>query len=337
MRVKGPALLLAGIVSFSLLDALGKLLSATYPVAQAIFLRWLVVVALILAAKQVWPALGGPLRTGLVRLHAIRSTVMIFSAAGFYLGFRNVPLAEGYLVFFTAPFMTLALTPWLLKEHVPGAAWLWSAVGFAGVAVSVVQGLGAGGSLTGYLFILMGTACFALTQVLNRKMRSEPGWARMVFWGALLGVIAYGPLAAVQWVPPTPAAWAMLAANGLFAAAGVVLSALAYQASDPARLGPYGFTALPCAVLLDLAIWGQAPDWATIAGGGIVVFAVVMSERARRRAALVAVAGPTQTSGPSGPAVIGPGQGMLAGKTWSPSAASGSGSAARTAESGSTP
>lgn len=314
--MKGPALLLAGIISFSLLDATGKLLSGTYPLAQAIGIRWAIVILLVLAMKAALPRLGGPLRTGLVRLHVIRSVVMIFSAAGFYLGFRRVPLAEGYLVFFTAPFMTLALTPLLLKEKVPGAAWLWSAVGFAGVLVSVLQRLGDGGSVEGYLFILMGTACFALTQALNRMMRTEPGWARMVFWGAVLGVLAYGPLAAQQWVPPTPAAWALLTANGVFAAAGVVLSALAYQKSDAARLGPYGFAALPCSVLLDLLIWGRWPDVATLAGGAIVVFAVVMSERARRRAAL---------------------QAMPGGNRWSPSAPSGKGVTARTAESGSTP
>ncbi len=288
--MKGPALLLAGIVSFSLLDATGKLLSGTYGLAQAISVRWAVVVALILAAKAVWPEMGGPLRTGLVKLHAIRSFVMIFSAAGFYLGFRRVPLAEGYLVFFTAPFMTLALTPLMLKERVPGAAWLWSAVGFAGVALSVAQRLGEGGSVTGYLFIFLGTSCFALTQALNRMMRAEGGWARMAFWGALLSILVYAPIAAVDWVAPTPQAWAMLAANGLFAGAGVVLSALAYRLSDAARLGPYGFAALPCSVLLDLAIWGRAPDWATIAGGVVVVFAVVMSERARRRALLQGMA-----------------------------------------------
>jgi drug/metabolite transporter (DMT)-like permease len=178
----------------------------------------------------------------------------------------------------------------MLKEKVPGAAWLWSAVGFGGVALSVAQRLGEGGSVAGYLFIFMGTSCFALTQALNRMMREESGWARMAFWGALLSMLVYAPIAAVEWVAPTPLAWAMLAANGLLAGAGVVLSALAYRLSDAARLGPYGFAALPCSVLLDLAIWGRAPDWATIAGGVVVVFAVVMSERARRRALLQGMA-----------------------------------------------
>ena len=314
--MKGPALLLAGIVSFSLLDATGKLLSGTYPLAQAIGVRWAVVLGLILVLRAVVPQAGGPLRTAMPRLHLLRSCVMVFSAAGFYLGFRRVPLAEGYLVFFTAPFMTLALTPLLLKERVPGAAWLWSAVGFGGVLVSVLQKLGDGGSIAGYLFILMGTACFALTQAMNRMMRAESGWARMVFWGAVVGVLAYGPVAAVQWVPPTPTAWAMLAANGVLAAAGVVLSAAAYRLADPARLGPYGFAALPVSVLLDWLIWSTAPEAATILGGCVVVFACVMSERARRRALL---------------------QGMLAGKTCSPAASSGSATTVRTAASGSGP
>ena len=40
----------------------------------------------------------------------------------------------------------------------------------------VAQKLGDGGSITGYLFILLGTTCFAITQALNRMLRAEAGW-----------------------------------------------------------------------------------------------------------------------------------------------------------------
>lgn len=309
-------MLLAGTVSFSLLDATTKLVSGSYPLAQAIGIRWAVVLLLIGALRALVPGAGGPLRTAMPRLHLLRSAVMVCSAAGFFMGFRRVPLAEGYLVFFTAPFMVLALTPLLLKEVVPAAAWFWSAVGFAGVLVSVMQKLGAGGSVVGYLFILLGTVCFAITQALNRRLRAEAGWARLLFWGALFGLLVYGPVAAVQWVPPAPREFALLATAGIFAAGGVVLSATAYQVSDAARLGPYGFAALPVSVLLDWLIWGTPPTLSTLLGGAIVVFACIMSERARRRALL---------------------QAMLAGKTCSPSAPSGNGTTARTAEIGSAP
>ncbi len=317
-------MLLAGTVSFSLLDAISKLVSAHFALAQVVGIRWLVVLVLFVALRAVAPGAGGPLRTAMPGKHLLRSVVMVFSAAGFFMGFRLVPLAEGYLVFFTAPFMVLALSPLLLKEKVPAAAWFWSAVGFGGVLVSVAEKLGDGGSITGYLFILLGTACFAITQALNRMLRSEAGWARLLIWGALFGLVAYGPLAVVQWVPPSPGEATLLALAGIFAAVGVVCSATAYQISDPARLGPYGFAALPISVLLDWAIWGTMPTLATLLGGCIVVFACIMSERARRRMIEPARQGATP-------------QGMAGGKTCAPSAASGSGATPHTAESTSAP
>ena len=62
----------------------------------------------------------------------------------------------------------------------------------------------------------------------------------------------------------------------------MVLTAAAFRHADAARLGPYGFVALPVSVALDLGLWGVAPDPATLLGGAVVVFACVMSERARR-------------------------------------------------------
>ncbi len=283
-RLKGPALLLAGIVSFSLLDATSKLLSGTYPLAQVIGVRWSVVLLLILAIRVALPGSGGPLRTARPWLHLLRSCIMVLSAAGFYLGFRRVPLAEGYLVFFTAPFMTLALAPLLLGEKVPPAAWFWSAIGFGGVLVSVLRMLGQGGSVEGYLCILGATGCFALTQALNRMLREEVGWARLIFWGAVVGLAVYGPVGVAQWVPTRPLDLGMMMAAGVLAGGGVMCSAAAYRLADPARLGPYGFAALPVSVLLDWVIWHTRPDLATVLGGCIVVFACVMSERSRRRA-----------------------------------------------------
>ena len=61
--MKGPALLLAGIVLFSLLDANSKLLSGQYGVGQVIFLRYAVLVPAFLLARALRPGFGGPLGT----------------------------------------------------------------------------------------------------------------------------------------------------------------------------------------------------------------------------------------------------------------------------------
>jgi drug/metabolite transporter (DMT)-like permease len=281
--VRGPALLLAGIVLFSLLDANSKLLSGQYGVGQVIFLRYAVLVPAFLAARALRPGFGGPLGTRRPGLHALRIVAMMISAASFFLAFRQLPLAEGYLVFFTAPFLTLALSALVLREAVPRAAWAWCLVGFGGVLLAVAPKLGGGaGPLAGYLAVFIGTVAFAVSQTVNRRLRDEPGLVGVVLWPGLVGLLVFGPMAALDWVPAPPLDLARLGLNGLIAGSAVVLTAAAYRHADAARLGPYGFIALPVSVALDLGLWGVAPDPATLLGGAVVVFACVMSERARR-------------------------------------------------------
>ena len=299
--MKGPAFLLSGIVLFSLLDANNKLLSGQYGVGQAAVVRYAVLLAIFLAARAVRRGAFGPVTTDRPGLHLARTASMMVSVAGFYLGFRHLPLAEGYLVFFTAPFLTLALAALVLRERVPPAAWLWCAVGFGGVLLSVLPKLGAGGggAAVGYVAILCGTASFAVTQTVNRMLRHEPGLARILFWPSVAGVALYGPLAWRDWVPPPLPDAMQLMAGGLLSGAAVLCTALAFRSADAARLGPWNYAALPVAVLLDLLIWGAWPDPLTVAGGAVVVLACLLSERARRRAALT---GSRRGSGAARPA-----------------------------------
>ena len=283
--MKGPALLLAGIVLFSLLDANSKLLSGQYGVGQVIFLRFAVLVPAFLAARTIRPGFGGPLGTRHPGLHVVRIAAMMISASSFFLAFRQLPLAEGYLVFFTAPLITLALSALVLREAVPRAAWFWCLAGFGGVLLAVAPKLGGGaGPLAGYVAVFVGTIAFAVSQTVNRRLRDEPGLVGVVLWPGLVGLLVFGPMAAVHWVPAPPLDLARLGLNGLIAGSAVVLTAAAYRHADAARLGPYGFVALPASVALDLGLWGVAPDLATLLGGAVVVFACVMSERARRMA-----------------------------------------------------
>jgi drug/metabolite transporter (DMT)-like permease len=324
--VKGPALLLAGVALFSMLDANNKLLSGQYGLGQVVAIRYAVLLALLLLARAALRGAGGPLGTRRPLLHLLRAGSMMVSAAGFFLAFRQLPLAEGYLVFFTAPFMTLALSAILLREKVARAAWFWCVLGFGGVLLGMAPKLGGGGGpLLGYLSILMGTLGFAVTQTLNRRLRDEPGVARVLLWPSLLALLIYGPLAIRDWVPPPGLDLAMLMGNGLVSGTAVACTAVAFRHADAARLGPYGYVALPMSVLLDLAIWGHPPDPAMLAGGVVVVLACLMSERAARR--------PPKRQWRDSLA----GQGIPGGKTWTPSLPSGRGRTERTAESGSGP
>lgn len=282
--MRGPALLVAGIALFGLLDANSKLLSGAYGVGQVILLRYAVLAVLFLAARTLRPGAGGELRTAHPWLHLGRACCMMVSAGGFFLAFRELTLAEGYLIFFTSPFWTLLFAAIFLRERVPPVAWAWCAVGFAGVLVTVWTKLGGGsGSAFGYLCALVSTWTYAGTLTINRQLREEKGMARVLLFPTLMGIALFGPLAALDWAPPTALDWIALCVNGVIAGAAVVATAAAFRFADSARLAPFGFAGLPVSLVLDMAIWGRWPEVMTLVGGTIVVWACLMSERAQKR------------------------------------------------------
>jgi drug/metabolite transporter (DMT)-like permease len=282
VRFGGPAAMLAALGLFAALDANSKLLSGSYPVAQVVLIRLVVILALLAAARLLRPGIGGELGTRHPGLHLLRAMAMLGSAIGFFQALREIPLAEGYLVYFTAPFMTLGLAALFLGEQPPRSVWAWSGVGFLGVLVAMAPGLQAGGSLLAYGYALLATVSYALVLTVNRGLRHEAGIARLVLWSALPGGLVLLPFAAMEWVPPQGGDWLALGVNGLFAGAATICLAAAFRRANAARLAPLEFSALLWAMVADLLIWQVLPAPATLAGAVIVVLACVMSQRAQR-------------------------------------------------------
>jgi hypothetical protein len=138
--------------------------------------------------------LGGSLGTAHPWLHLLRAAAMMGSGIGFFMALREIPMAEGYLVYFTAPFLTMAMAALLLGETPPRAVWLWSAVGFLGVLVAMAPGLQTGGPLRAYAYAMLGTASYATVLTINRKLRQEAGVARLILWSALPGALVLAAL-----------------------------------------------------------------------------------------------------------------------------------------------
>ncbi len=274
---------MAGIALFGLLDANTKLLSDAFSPAQALVFRHGVLLALLFGSRAASPGLGGPLLTRHPRLHLLRAVSMLFSGALFFLTFRHLPLADGYLVFFTSPFLIMLMASRFLGEPVPAVAWIWSGVGFLGVMLALAPQLGQGGSLFGFGCALLGTFFYSINITINRALRGETGYARLLVWPSALGLLVFAPFAAWYWVPPGAVQTGQLLANGLLAGLATVTLALAFRHATPARLAPFEFIALPWSATLDYLVFGNAPAPMLILGGVVVVVACVMSERAGKK------------------------------------------------------
>jgi S-adenosylmethionine uptake transporter len=152
----------AGIAVFSLMDATIKAASIAAGVFTALWLRSVIGTVLTL---PLWLASGGPaqFRRANLRIHAVRSAVVVCMAPLFFWGLVRMPMAEGIALSFIAPLIALYLAAVLLGERIRPEAIIASLFGLAGVAVIAVAKFGgpdaAGASLPGF-FAILGSAVF---------------------------------------------------------------------------------------------------------------------------------------------------------------------------------
>lgn len=277
--MRGALLMLGAIGLFALTDVATKWLSTGYGGAQVIALRC--AAALVLAGPLALRA--GAIPAARLRFHLARGALMLGSAASMFHAFARLSLFDAYVVFFTAPFLTMAAAVALLGERVALRAWGWAGLGFAGVLLAAGPGATGGGPWTGYLAAFAGTACYALVMIATRRLGSSEGLAVAIALPAAMGVVLVGPLAALAWVPPSPADAAVLALNGaLWTAANLTLTA-AVRAAEPSRIAPLDFTAMVYALVFDALVFGLSPDPAALGGAAVVVAACLGHQRDQRR------------------------------------------------------
>lgn len=82
-----------------------------------------------------------------------------------------MPLAEATAIYFTAPLLMVALSPWLVGEQVRRSRWVAVTVGFGGMLLIVRPG----GDLPwlGTLLMAVSAVCYAIFQLLTRRLA---GW-----------------------------------------------------------------------------------------------------------------------------------------------------------------
>jgi drug/metabolite transporter (DMT)-like permease len=277
-RLAGPALILLAIALFSANDVAMKLLSAGFSAAQVIAWRCFVGLALVgpAALREAMRTRGIP--HARLRLQLLRAALIHCSGLTFFVAFARLPLFDAYVVFFTAPFVTLALARAVLGERVARAAWAWGAVGFAGVGLALAPGLAGSdhdvrGDPLGYLAAFAGTSAYAMLMVVTRRLGPEARLSESMAIPALVGLAAIGPCAAARWRPPAAADMALLSLTGLFWAAGNVSLTAAIRAASPARLAPYDFTAMVWAIGYDALFFATSPGGMELAGAALVVAA----------------------------------------------------------------
>jgi drug/metabolite transporter (DMT)-like permease len=275
--LQGVLLQLLALALFVAMDALLKLMVASYPVPQLMFMRFAIHVVFVVLAVRIFTG-SLPWRSRAPLLQTLRSATLAGASASFIVALMHVPLADATAVMFAAPVLTVALAALWLGEKVSARRWLGVVIGLAGVMVAIRPPFLTGEPLHWAMLLPLVTAVMnTVYQLLTRKLAAEDD-PRTTFLHTSLAALALTALAQpFVWVPPAASDLPWMLVLGLLGAAGHCLLVLAFARAPASVLAPMSYSQLVWAGLAGVLVFGDWPDgWtllgaAVIAAGGVLV------------------------------------------------------------------
>ena len=278
------AMIAASVLCFTVLDTIVKSMAHLYPAPVLVWARYLVQFAVLL----VWlgPKMGrGLLRTKRHRLHLIRAGLLPFSSIFFVMALKNLPLAEATAINYSTPVIVVILAVVFLHERMTQARIALVIAGIAGMFLIVRPGSAMFQGAA--LFALAAAACYAVFQILTRKLAAEDSRV-LLFYPALVGTLMmtvvmpwYAIGIDAPWID-----WALIIAGGLMGTLGHLLFILAFQRAPASGLTPYTYIHLVWATLSGWIVFGSFPDIWTLAGMAVITgsgLLIALHERRRAR------------------------------------------------------
>jgi drug/metabolite transporter (DMT)-like permease len=261
--------MLIAVGAFSLMDAVLKTLTGSYPALQVAALRGMAALPLV-CIYVVWRREVGQLLRVRWRLHLFRGVIGILMLSLFSYALRALGLAEAYAIFFIAPLLITMLSIPVLGERVAPLHWLAIAVGMVGVWIALRPQGEAFFSL-GALAVLGAATCYAVSAVTGRVLSRTDASVTLVFWTTVSLSVGAGVLALPTWVPIAAAHGPVLLALAVTGFIGQLAITEAFRHGQASAVAPFEYTALAWGIALDWSLWRIVPDRYTLLGGAIII------------------------------------------------------------------
>lgn len=284
-NTRGAILMMLSMASFTFNDACMKSLAGEVPFFQAVFLRGMATLPLLLILAR---ATGGlefrfPRRDwGRVLLRSVAET----AAAYFFItALFNMPIANATAILQALPLSVTLAGAVFLGEAVGWRRWVAIAVGFFGVVLIVRPG--AEGFTVYSIYALLTVVAVTIRDLASRKLSSKvPSLSAAIVGAAMVTVFMGAGSTTEVWVMPTARGGLLLAGASVFIIGGYVFSIMTMRVGEIGAVTPFRYTSLVWALILGLIVFGDWPDGLTLIGAGIVVATGIYTlyrERARAR------------------------------------------------------
>lgn len=285
------------MVAFTVNDAFMKGLSDHLPFFQALFLRGVGTVAVMLALGAMLGLLDFRFARRDRGFVALRSVVEALAAYCFISGIFNMPLANAIAIIQVLPLTVTLAGAVFLGEQVGWRRWSLICLGLVGVLMIVQPG--AEGFTNYSYFILAAVVCVTVRDIATRRLSTGvSSYSVAVIAAMTVAVLAgLGTLIVDRETLPgataSSLAWAGLDGTSLMLLAGSVFfiivaylcSVMTMRVGDIAFVAPFRYTSLLTALALGYFVFGDWPNGLTLVGAVIVVISGYLSFRREHRLA----------------------------------------------------
>ena len=267
-----PILLMIGaIFCFASMDATAKYLMKEIGPAQTIWARYTVqailVTVLILQKINIYG------KTKYPKLQFLRSVALMMATTLFFFAFSKLGLAEASAIFNISPVLITLGAFLFLREQIGPRRVIGIVVSLLGALIIIRPGSGV---FTVYALLPLGAAIFYSTYSLATRFvgTNESPWTSL-FYSAIFGAICYSIYIVFHWNPMSSNALLLTIIIGLFGTAGHMCLIKALTLGEASLVAPFIYTNLLFTTIWGLVLFGNFPDFWTIAGALIIVAAGV--------------------------------------------------------------
>lgn len=269
-RLHGIASMISAVFVFAIMDATMKRLASHYSPLQISCMRSLSSLVCI-AAPIVWRRSWTDLRASSPGLHVMRGVLGVSMLVSFIFAVKRLSLAQTYSLFLAAPLLMTALSVPLFGDRVTRRRWSAIIAGLVGVLVILQPwskgampwaAAGAAGAAT---------VCYSLSALTVRSLGGRNSSMSMVFWYLALVSVGAGLFSIAAWQPIRAEDWKWLAAIGVSGALGQYWLTDAFRRAPASVVGPFEYTAILWAFLIDWIFWSAHPGIGLIVGAGVVI------------------------------------------------------------------
>ena len=256
---------------FPVMNGLAKLMSQSYTSEQVVWARTvshLIFVLALFVPKSGWRIL----RTRRPGVQFLRSCMVITSTFLFFSAIKFVPIAQAASISFTAPLIVVILSGPILGEKVRASQIAAVLAGLAGVLIVIRPG--ADVFQWASLLIVGSASCYALYQILTRRVAGSDAPETSVVYSALVGSVLMSMVVPFAWkTPDSITDAAILGSLGILGGLGHYCLAKASTYAPANFLSPFQYWQMVGSVLVGYLMFGEVPDQYTWIGAAIIIAA----------------------------------------------------------------